>query len=311
MSVPQALVVVGRIRPAAIFTTGGYLAIPVLIAARLLGIPVLLWEGNVIPGKSVRATARLASVVAVSFEATCGALGVATCYETGTPIRDTAAVDRLAARHRLAIPSDGRVILVFGGSQAVRRFSAAVAAVLPQLAERYFVIHVTGDAGYAEALAGRHGLPEALRSHYRPEPFLRDGMLEALAAADLVVGRAGSSTLAEVAAFGLPMVVVPYPHAGAHQRANAEAIAASGAAQLVEDDAFDGAALLAAATVLDDPRRHATMAAAARSLARPAAADAVADLLLALATRTALPSPDAIDRRSRGLPSTSANGRPA
>src|SRR5665811_2308345 len=88
-------------RPDAIVTSGGYVAIPILAAARLLRIPAVLWEGNVVPGRSVRATARLADVVAVSFEATCAALGVERCYVTGTPIRDPRAIDREAARERL------------------------------------------------------------------------------------------------------------------------------------------------------------------------------------------------------------------
>jgi UDP-N-acetylglucosamine--N-acetylmuramyl-(pentapeptide) pyrophosphoryl-undecaprenol N-acetylglucosamine transferase len=271
-----------------------------MLAARPLGIPVLLWEGNVIPGRSVRATARLASVVAVSFAATCEALHAARCYETGTPIRDLGSVDRLAARETLGIPPGGRVILVFGGSQAAARLNSAVLEVLPALAERWFVVHLTGDAGYAAALAARQRLPDPLRGRYRPEPFLREGMVTALAAADLVIGRAGSSTLAEVTAFGLPMVVVPYRYAGGHQHANAEALAKAGAARIVEDEAFDGAALLAAATILEDPPTHVSMAAAARSLGRPAAADAVADLLLALARREPLPTPEAIAALSRG-----------
>ena len=104
-----------------------------------------------------------------------------------------------------------------------------------------------------------------MRSRYRPEAFLGERLLEALAAADLVVGRAGSSTLAEVAAFGLPFIVVPYPHAGAHQRANAAELVDAGAAQLVEDEAFDAEALVNAVALLDEPARHAAMAAAARS----------------------------------------------
>jgi UDP-N-acetylglucosamine--N-acetylmuramyl-(pentapeptide) pyrophosphoryl-undecaprenol N-acetylglucosamine transferase len=303
-SVPQATAILLRERPAAIFTTGGYVAIPVLLAAAPLGIPVVLWEGNVIPGRSVRATARLADVLAVSFEATCEALHAAAsgrpCYVTGTPIRDTAGVDRAAARARLGIAPDERVLLIFGGSQAVRRFNTAVAEALPNLVEHAVVLHVTGDEGYAAALAGREALPQASRARYRPHPFLRDEMLAALASADLVIGRAGSSTLAEVTALGLPMVVVPYPHAAGHQRANARALVEAGAARLLDDADFDAAALLGAAALLEDAATYEAMAAAARSLGRPAAADAVADLVIAVARHEVLPDPATIDRRSRG-----------
>jgi UDP-N-acetylglucosamine--N-acetylmuramyl-(pentapeptide) pyrophosphoryl-undecaprenol N-acetylglucosamine transferase len=305
MSVPQALAVLAAVRPAAIFTTGGYVAIPVLLAARLLRIPSVLWEGNAIPGRSVRATAGLASVVAVTFGETCARLGLgsagASCYETGTPIRETGGVDRAAARAALDLPADARVVLVFGGSQAVRRLNDAVAGALPEILERWFVIHVTGDDGLAAAEAGRARLPETARERYRPVPFLRDGMLDALASVDVVVGRAGSSTVAEVASLGLPMIVVPYPHAGGHQRRNAEILAAAGAAELIDDADFDADRLTRALRSFEDPARRAVMAGAARELGRPAAADAVAELVLALAERRSLPDAAALDRRSRGL----------
>ena len=303
-SVPQATAILAAERPSAIFTTGGYVAVPVLMAAAPLGIPVVLWEGNVVPGRAVRATARLADILAVSFEATCAALGRAApgraCYRTGTPIRDVRAIDREAARTRLDIPDAARVLLIFGGSQAVRRFNAAVAEALPRLVERVVVLHVTGDDGYAAALAGRENLAPGVRDRYRPYPFLRDDMLAALATADLVVGRAGSSTLAEVTALGLPIVVVPYPHAAGHQRANARTLVDAGAARFVEDEAFDAAALLDAAAILDDPAAHLAMSAAARDLGRPGAADAVADLVLAAARREPAPDPSVIEARSRG-----------
>ena len=304
VSVPQATAILVSERPAAIFTTGGYVAVPVLLAAAPLGIPVVMWDGNVIPGRAVRATARLAAALAVSFEATCRALApaasAAPCYLTGTPIRDVGAIDRTVARTRMDIGPDERVLLIFGGSQAVRRFNAAVEEALPRLLERVTVIHVTGDAGYASALTGREGLSEEKRRRYRPYPFLRDEMLAALVAADLVVGRAGSSTLAEVTALGVPMVVVPYPHAAGHQRANAASMVAAGAARLVDDDAFDAEALLSAASLLDDPAAHSAMSLAARGLGRPAAADAVAELVLAAATRQPFPDPAAIERLARG-----------
>jgi UDP-N-acetylglucosamine--N-acetylmuramyl-(pentapeptide) pyrophosphoryl-undecaprenol N-acetylglucosamine transferase len=158
-SVPQAASILARERPAAIFTTGGYVAVPVLLAAAPLGIPVVLWDGNVIPGRAVRLTARLADVITVSYQATCAVLATSAkgspCFVTGTPIRDVHAIDREAARVRLEVPAGERMLLIFGGSQAVRRFNAAVAGALPQLVEKATVVHVTGQDGYAAALAGR------------------------------------------------------------------------------------------------------------------------------------------------------------
>ena len=292
-SVPQAVWLLGRRRPAAIYTTGGYVAIPVLVAARVLGIPSLLWEGNLVAGRSVRAVARLASAIAVSYAPTVGQLP-GRPYLTGTPVRSFAGLEAATSRARLGLAAEGRVLLVFGGSQAVRRIDDAVAAALPELVERASVLHVTGDAGYADALRRREALPPEARGRYRPVPFLRDEMADALVAADLILGRAGSSTLAEATTLGRPLIVVPYPHAGGHQRANAAALARAGAAIVIEDADFDGAALLAATTVLDEPERLAAMAAASRDAGQPGAAEANAALLLSLATREPLPSHDAV-----------------
>jgi UDP-N-acetylglucosamine--N-acetylmuramyl-(pentapeptide) pyrophosphoryl-undecaprenol N-acetylglucosamine transferase len=299
LSVPQAATMLLQRRPAAIFTTGGYVAIPLLLAALPLGIPSVLWEGNLVPGRSVRAVARLATRLAVSFAATCRALR-GDCHVTGTPIRDTREIDRSQARARFDLAPDDRMLLIFGGSQAVRRFNAAVSEALPRLVERVHVVHVTGDAGYAPALGERERLPPAVRGRYRPYPFLRDEMLAALSAADLVVGRAGSSTIAEVTALGLPMVVVPYPHAAGHQRANARVLVEAGGAQLIEDEDFDADALLGSAAILDDATRREAMAAASRSMGRPGAAAAVAELVLAVAERRPPPDRERLERISRG-----------
>jgi UDP-N-acetylglucosamine--N-acetylmuramyl-(pentapeptide) pyrophosphoryl-undecaprenol N-acetylglucosamine transferase len=300
LSVPQALLLLVARRPAAIFTTGGYVAIPVLLAAAVLRIPSVLWDGNVVPGRSTRLVARLATVVAVSHAATGAALGRPHTYVTGTPIRSIADVDPDEARERFGGRPGERILLVFGGSQAVRRINDSVLGALPRLVERVRVVHVTGDAGYAAALAAREALPTELRDRYRPFPFLHEDMTAALAAADLAVGRAGASTLAEAAAFALPTAIVPYPHASGHQRLNAEAFAEAGAAVLIEDEALDAARLLDVAGLLADPARHAVMSAAARELARPAAAAAVADLVLAVANRDELPGQAEIAAVARG-----------
>jgi UDP-N-acetylglucosamine--N-acetylmuramyl-(pentapeptide) pyrophosphoryl-undecaprenol N-acetylglucosamine transferase len=175
-----------------------------------------------------------------------------------------------------------------------------VTGALPRLVERVRVIHVTGVAGYAGAMAARADLPEDLRDRYRPFPFLHEDMTAALAAADLAVGRAGASTLAEAAAFALPTAIVPYPHAAGHQRLNAEAFADAGAAILIEDEAFDADRLVEVSGLLADPARHAVMSAAAREVARPDAAVAVADLVMAVASRAPLPTGAEIDAVARG-----------
>jgi UDP-N-acetylglucosamine--N-acetylmuramyl-(pentapeptide) pyrophosphoryl-undecaprenol N-acetylglucosamine transferase len=281
-----------------VYTTGGYVAIPTLAAAFLLRVPSLMWEGNRLAGRSVRAVARLASALAVSYAGTKEDLPGGP-YLTGTPIRSIAGMDRAAARARMDIPDGLPVLLVFGGSQAVRRFNAAVALALPRLVERCCVIHVTGETGIAEALEVRGHLPEALRERYRPAAFLGDEMTAALLAADLLVGRAGSSTMAEASAIGLPVVVVPYPHAAGHQRANAQELVEAGGALLVPDEELDADRLVEVVGLLDDPAALEAMREGARSVGRPGAAVVTSDLLEALATRSPLPDRALVEAASR------------
>lgn len=299
-SLPQAAWKLLRWRPDAIYTTGGYVAIPVLAAAALLRIPSLLWEGNQVPGRSVRLSARLATVRAVSFAGTRDRLPAPT-YLTGTPIRSIGSMDREEAAQRLGIPAGLPVLLVFGGSQSVRRLDEAMAAAVGDLVERCVVVHITGPGSFARAVALRDALPAERQERYRPFAFLHEDMAAALSAADLLVGRAGSSTLAEAAAAGLPMIVVPYPHAAAHQRANAAELVEAGGARLVADEDLDGARLRQAADLFGGPDL-AVMAAAARSLGRPGAAAVTADLLVALAAGTALPGEEVLEQRTRTAP---------
>ncbi len=267
-SVPQAWWLLGRLRPAALFTTGGYLALPLVLAARSRGIPTLVWEGNLLPGRATQAIGRFATRVAVSFPPTLDAFR-GNSFISGTPIRSFARIDRAAARHAFGLDAGDRLLLVFGGSQAVVRMNAAVADALPRLLGDWHVLHLAGDAGMAAAGAARQALPDSLRPRYTAEPFLTDRMADALVAADLVVGRAGSSTCAELAAVGVPSILVPYPFAGAHQRHNARYLAEKGAAIVVADEDFTADRLVAETTGLLDDGRRAAMAAAARRLGRP------------------------------------------
>ena len=288
-SVPQAWRLLGRLRPAAIFTTGGYLALPLVSAARARGIPSLLWEGNVIPGRATATVARLATRVAVSFPPTLVAFP-GRSFVSGTPVRSFAGIDRAAARASFGVAPDERLLLVFGGSQAVARITAALDEALERLLPDWRILHLAGPAGMGAALDIRGRLPEAVRERYEPIAFLTDRMADALVAADLVLGRAGSSTCAEVAAVGAASVLVPYPHAAGHQQANAAWLAGQGAAVVVPDRELDGDRLAAEATALLDDEHRARIGQAARSLARPDAARHLAEELLAMGEGRPLPS---------------------
>jgi UDP-N-acetylglucosamine--N-acetylmuramyl-(pentapeptide) pyrophosphoryl-undecaprenol N-acetylglucosamine transferase len=281
-SVPQAAWLLGRVRPRVLFTTGGYLALPLVLAARALRIPSLVWEGNVVPGRATRAVGRLATRVGVSFPPTLD-LFDERAFVCGTPIRSFAGVDRGAARASFGVDPGDRLLLAFGGSQAVARFSGAILGALERLLADWHVVHITGETGLTDATAARDRLPAHLRKRYRPEAFLTDRMTDALVGADLVLGRAGSSTCAEVAAVGVASVLVPYPHAGAHQRANAAYLAEQGAALLVADEEFDAHRLATLAAELRDDGRRQGMAAAARALGHPDAAAALAGELVRMA----------------------------
>jgi UDP-N-acetylglucosamine--N-acetylmuramyl-(pentapeptide) pyrophosphoryl-undecaprenol N-acetylglucosamine transferase len=142
----------------------------------------------------------------------------------------------------------------------------------------------------ADAGAARQRLPADLRPRYAAEPFLTDRMADALVAADLVVGRAGSSTCAELTAVGVASILVPYPFAGAHQRYNAGYLADEDAAVVVPDEELTPDRLVAEASMLRDDTRREALAAAALRLGRPDAARSLAEELLAMAEGRPLPS---------------------
>jgi UDP-N-acetylglucosamine--N-acetylmuramyl-(pentapeptide) pyrophosphoryl-undecaprenol N-acetylglucosamine transferase len=285
-SIPQAIRVIRRVRPDVVFSTGGYIAIPTLIAAWLTRTPSLLWEGNVQAGRSNTLVAPLASHRAVAWRQTAerAPWSGANTTVTGTPVRELP-IDRTAARAARGLTPSDQLLLVFGGSQRVRRFETALDGALATLLREWSVLHVVMD-GLPEAERRRASLPAELRERYLPVDFLGGGaMEEALVSADLMLGRAGASTIAEAAAAGLPAIIVPYPFAGGHQRANAEAAATAGAATLINDEDLTPERLLAAVATYATPAQRATAASAAATLARPDAAAVIAEKLLQLSGR--------------------------
>ena len=204
---------------------------------------------------------------------------------TGNPVRGSLLRwTKVEGRRALGLPPEGPVVLVTGGSQGSERINTATQSGLSRLVRRASIVHHTGPAYLARAQAGRALLPEADRARYQPHGYLHDEMGAALASADLVVGRAGSSSIAEPLAFGVPLVLVPFGAAmNAHQAANARAAAELGAAVILAESDLDGDRLVSVVTgLLDDPVRLARMAANAKAAGRPAAAETIARAVLAL-----------------------------
>lgn len=266
---------------------GGYVAAPLGLAAPRAGVPLVVHEQNAVPGLANRIIARRAAAIAVSWPGT-AAFGRASATRqlTGSPPRpSTVAIDRAALRGAAAeafgLDPDATTVLVTGGSQGAVSVNEAISAAAADLADAGLqVLHIAGRRNH-DAAAARWGATD-------PAPRVAcvgftTRMDLAYALADIVVCRAGASTLAEVTALGLPSVLVPYPHATAdHQSANARSIEAAGAAVVVPDAEVDGPRLAAAVRSLtDDPARLATAGERARSLGRADAAEAVADMVRA------------------------------
>ncbi len=280
-----ALVHLARFAPSVCLTSGGAIAYPAIIAARLLRVPVYLWEGNVVPGRANRALAGWAQRIGAAFPGTELHLRKAKTVVSGNPIRRSLLQwERDTGRERLGIGARETVLLVTGGSQGSERVNEALSIALPQLLGRATVVHHTGPAHLARAEARRAALPAELRERYRPYGYLKEEMGAALASADLVIGRAGSSSIAEPLAFGVPLVLIPFGAAmSGHQDANARAVAELGAAVVVRESELSQGRLPAVVIgLLDDPARLTRMRDAAQRAGRPDAATAIARDVLAL-----------------------------
>ncbi len=265
--------ILGELRPAAVLGGGGYVAGPVGLAALGRRIPLVLTEADSHLGIANRLLAPRARRVCLAFpiEGRSGARYRVTGRPVPPPVSDIA-----AARARFGLQECDHCVLVFGGSLGARSINEA--AVEAFAAAPFRVLHAAGTRDHAE-LARR-----VAAEHYDLRPYI-DGFGEALAACDLCVARAGGSIF-EIAAAGTPAILVPYPHASAdHQTANARWMQAAGAAIVVPDGELTAARLGAEVGALfGDPARLGAMARASAALARPDAAQAVADEVLATAS---------------------------
>lgn len=278
-----------QFHPDLVVGTGGYVSGPVVLTAALFNIPTLLHEQNALPGITNRILARFVRRVMVTFPESMERFGVKEKLElVGLPVRpEIGKVSRVVGAKHFKLRHDRLTLLVTGGSRGARTINQAMIEVLAHLAQRsdIQVIWATGKDTYSETI---EGLKKRAIAWERPEwhvlEYLKD-MSEALACADIFIGRAGAASLAELMVAGIPSLLIPYPYAAEnHQEHNALALVKAGAAQMILDSELDGERLWKEVEgLIAQPSLLAIMGAAAETLGQPQALDKIVDLCRATA----------------------------
>jgi len=271
-----------RFKPDVMFFTGGFVAFPVALAGR--NVPKLLYVPDIEPGWALKATAKFADRVALIAEDSrtyfSGHRGLTV---TGHPVRQgLTSWNKNDARKEFGFSSEHPILLVFGGSKGARAINRAVIAVLPQLLAEMQVLHLTGTLDWDEVRAAQESLPADLVPRYRAFPYLHEQMGAAYTAADLVLSRAGASSVGEFPLFGLPAILVPYPHAWRYQKVNADYLTRHGAAIMVPNDELPEKIPPLLLGLMRDSVQRTKMQTAMRSLSNPNAAETIGNLLFEL-----------------------------
>ncbi len=269
-----------RMRPNVLISVGGYASAPAAVAARLVGVPVVVMEQNAVPGAANRLASKWAKACAVSFDGT----DLPNAVHTGNPARsDVATVnrarDRSASRAALGVSGNRRLVVVFGGSLGARSINKAVVGALPAIADRpdLSIRHIVGSRDWDD-----YGNNERLGSLEYVSIEYEQAMHHVYGAADLLVCRAGATSVAEIALTGTPAVLIPLPGApGDHQTLNARALSDREGAVLVPDGEMTSERLVELIDELaGDVERLQAISTAARTQGRPDAASLIADLVM-------------------------------
>ena len=273
----ESVATLRKYRPHVLLGKGGYGTIAPVLAARMLEIPVVLHDSDAIPGRANRLLSGRARAIAVSFEETREYFPEKEVVVTGNPVRlDHLTMSRAEARRVLNFDTTRKTIFVIGGSQGALGLSHLIKAALPLILRRYAVIVSTGE--HAKELFKNVTVNNAAVFTFLSEKELA----AAYVLSDLVISRAGSSSIFEIAAFGKASLLVPYPFdANMHQRANAHVFEEAGATLVLEEkDTDDQILYYAIEAILGDEERTYRMSSAAKKFARPDAAEKLADLLI-------------------------------
>ncbi len=284
VSLVRAVALVRRYRPDVVSGFGGYVSLPVGVAALLTRTPLVLAEQNSVPGLANRLLSRWARAVAITYEESRSHLRrPERAVLTGNPVRSAVlSADRSTGRAQLEIPADAVLLLVFGGSRGARHINDTMVALWPSLMDisGLQVVHVAGRIEAASVQERITAIGDGSERYHVFEYI--EGMGDAIAACDAILARAGATSIAEITAIGRAAVLVPYPYAtDDHQTLNARAVAQGGGAIMVADAELDSESFARRLReLLIDVAQRERMAAASKELGRPDAARELAALLL-------------------------------
>lgn len=274
-----------KFRPDVLLFTGGFVAVPMALAARLFGgHKSLLYIPDIEPGLAHKTIARFSDCIALTVEES-GAYFPKhpTKVVTGYPTRPGLELwTTKEARTFFALEEQLPMLLVFGGSKGARSINQAIAGALPELLQEMQIIHITGRLDWKMIEDVRAKLTTEQLNRYRPYPYLYDEIGAAMHLADLALSRAGASTLGELPLFGLPAILVPYPYAWRYQRVNASYLMKRGAVEVIEDAQLAEQIVPKVRELMADDEKREKMSQAMRSLAKPEAAARIVDLLTQL-----------------------------
>ncbi len=274
--------IVREFKPDVLFFTGGFVAAPLAVAGR--NIPTVLYVPDIEPGLALKFLSRFADVVTVTAPDSNKYFShPQRIILSGYPLRaDLSNWSREKATQRFGLDSTKPTLLVTGGSKGARSINLAVLKHLNELLDVAQIIHITGSLDWPLVEKTAQELPAQLQSRYHAMPYSHE-MGAALAAADLVVSRAGASTLGEYPMFGLPAVLVPYPYAWRYQKVNADFLAERNAAVILQDELLEDKLLSVIKDLLLDKNKLETMRTAMKKLSHPNAAKVIASQLVELA----------------------------